>query len=245
VKHVPRAGTLQLAGRTVTATATSGAPVLPNCRRRDLGKPRPPTWTMVCRVLASRSHLRPISRVPRGSARWPVRVGRASERRLLQGHSAGEGAALCMLGGEPGIGKIRLLEEATVLAEARGMSVACGSVTLDAHLNPPDPLRQALRQPIQKRSLVQLRQDLAGCAWLVRVPSSESPGLSDVLQVRRCASSARTVLARPRAVGGGGVACQASWQGLHKNSFCLLSGRANHEDMRISIAPAGDRDKYA
>jgi transcriptional regulator with XRE-family HTH domain len=167
VKHVPRAGTVQL---------LLGALPLSPQERQFFQTVAGGSWgTSSANVDDSPTDVRqpqslaPEERAAARSDRWPPLVGRASEQALLQRHLGGDGPALLMLGGEPGIGKTRLLEEATVLAEARGMNVLHGTVMADGHHSPRDPLREALRQQIQKRSPVQLRQDLAGCAWLVRV----------------------------------------------------------------------------
>jgi hypothetical protein len=166
VKHVPRAGTVQLLLDALplspqerqffqTVAGGSWASSSPGADQSPAGVRQP----------------QPFAPEPpaAGSGRWPPLVGRAGEQALLQRHLGGDGPALLMLGGEPGIGKTRLLEEAAVLAEARGMTVLSGTVTADGHRRPLDPICAAVQQQIQKRSPVQLRQDLAGCAWLVRV----------------------------------------------------------------------------
>jgi hypothetical protein len=60
------------------------------------------------------------------------------------------------------------LQEAASLATARGLEVLQGAVSSTGQDEPRDPLVDALRKAVARRSPLHLRQDLQGCAWLVR-----------------------------------------------------------------------------
>ena len=102
---------------------------------------------------------------PRGV---PPVVGRASEQALLERHLEGDGPPLLVFAGEAGIGKTRLLQEAMAQATTRGLNALHGTLPAVGQNGLRDPLVDALRQEIHRRSPVQLRRDLHGCAWLVR-----------------------------------------------------------------------------
>ncbi len=95
-------------------------------------------------------------------------VGQLHARTLLARHAAGDGPPLLALAGEPGIGKTRLLEWAAEQGAARGLRVLHGRCPLGAGRTPYEPLRDALQGYIRHRSPIDLREDLRGCAWLVR-----------------------------------------------------------------------------
>jgi MoxR-like ATPase len=89
--------------------------------------------------------------------------------RLVEQHLAGEAPPLLVLEGEPGIGKMRLLEEAATVAAQRGLKVVHGTVQVAGNQVPRDPVLNALRNEVERHSPVLLRRDRQGCAWLVRV----------------------------------------------------------------------------
>jgi tetratricopeptide (TPR) repeat protein/transcriptional regulator with XRE-family HTH domain len=103
----------------------------------------------------------------------PPFVGRARELALLERHlgasTAGSAPPLLLLAGEPGIGKTRLLQAAAPRALAGGWCVLEGGCQRRGGHEPYAPLLGALQHHLQARPPAQLRRDLAGCAWLVRL----------------------------------------------------------------------------
>jgi predicted ATPase/transcriptional regulator with XRE-family HTH domain len=96
-------------------------------------------------------------------------AGRLPELALLQRHLGGVGPPVLLLAGEPGIGKTRLLQEAARQAVARGLAVLTGGCQRQRGQQPYAPLLDALDHHIQSQPALQLRSDLRGCAWLVRL----------------------------------------------------------------------------
>ncbi|HEX6818884.1 MAG TPA: AAA family ATPase, partial [Ktedonobacterales bacterium] len=99
----------------------------------------------------------------------PVLVGRTLEIALLDRHLGHEGAPLLLLAGEPGIGKSRLLREAGERALAAGWRVLRGGCQRRSVQAPYEPIVDALARYITSRSTGQLRSDLKGAHWLVRL----------------------------------------------------------------------------
>ncbi len=99
----------------------------------------------------------------------PPFVGRLSELTLLERHLAGDGPPVLMLAGEPGIGKSRLLREAAARADTNGWYALSGGCQRRGGQEPYAPLLAALKAHLRHRSQAQLRADLHGCAWLVRL----------------------------------------------------------------------------
>ena len=98
------------------------------------------------RPRATTSTLQPPASIlgPAGGALPPF-VGRAGELAVLEQHLAAEGspsgpAPLLLLAGEPGIGKSRLLREATVRAPRRGWAVLEGGCQRRGGQEPYAPL---------------------------------------------------------------------------------------------------------
>ncbi len=106
---------------------------------------------------------------PRDQGSRPPLVGRRRELALLEKHLAGEGPPVLLYAGEPGIGKSRLLQHAAQQAPAAGWRVLEGGCHRQGGQAPYAPLLEALEQHVRTRSPVQLRADLQGCAWLVRL----------------------------------------------------------------------------
>lgn len=96
-------------------------------------------------------------------------VGRARELALLDRHLAGQGPAVLLLAGEPGIGKSRLLRDAAERGRATGWTVLHGGCHKRGGQAPYAPLLNALQTRIQVRTDAQLRADLEHCAWLARL----------------------------------------------------------------------------
>jgi len=97
---------------------------------------------------------------------WP---SPARELALLERHLAGEGPPLLLLAGEPGIGKSRLLHAAVPRAVGAELRVLEGGCQRRGGQEPYAPLLGALRRYIRGRRPGQLRTELQGCAWLVRL----------------------------------------------------------------------------
>jgi len=112
----------------------------------------------------------------------PALVGRTRELAALERHLGEQGPPVLMLAGEPGIGKSRLLHEAARYAVG-GWTVLQGGCQRRGGQEPYAPVLDALERYLQARSLEQLRGDLRGCAWLVRLlpelagSVDEAPGL--------------------------------------------------------------------
>ncbi len=99
----------------------------------------------------------------------PPLVGRGRELEALERHLACEGPPALLLAGEPGIGKSRLLQEAAERAGRSGWTVLAGGCHRRGGQDPYAPLLPALERYIRNQTAAQLRTDLRGCAWLVRL----------------------------------------------------------------------------
>jgi tetratricopeptide (TPR) repeat protein len=100
-------------------------------------------------------------------------VGRGRElallERYLEGSPAGATPPLLLLAGEPGIGKTRLLHAAVPRAVAQGWCVLEGGCQRRGGHEPYAPILGALQRHLRGRTHAQLRRELSGCAWLVRL----------------------------------------------------------------------------
>jgi len=103
-----------------------------------------------------------------GKAPAPL-VGRAREMALLDRHLAGQGRPVLLFGGEPGIGKSRLLREASARARAGGWAVLHSGCHKRGGQAPYTPLLDAIQARLQGRSAAQLRTDLDHCRWLAHL----------------------------------------------------------------------------
>jgi tetratricopeptide (TPR) repeat protein/transcriptional regulator with XRE-family HTH domain len=99
----------------------------------------------------------------------PPLIGRLGELVRLEQHLAGDGPPVLVLRGEPGIGKSRLLHEAAVRAPQHGLSVLRGGCQQRQGQEPYAPLLGALAARVRAQPRAQVRADLQGCAWLVRL----------------------------------------------------------------------------
>ncbi|HEX8983415.1 MAG TPA: AAA family ATPase [Ktedonobacterales bacterium] len=93
-------------------------------------------------------------------------VGRAREAALLDRHLAGQGRAVLLFDGEPGIGKSHLLREASARGKASGWAALRSGCHKRGGQAPYAPLLDALQGRIQRRTAAQLREDLDHCRWL-------------------------------------------------------------------------------
>ncbi|HEX6800339.1 MAG TPA: AAA family ATPase [Ktedonobacterales bacterium] len=96
-------------------------------------------------------------------------VGRERELARLIRFLAGDGTPLMLLSGEPGIGKSRLLREAAARARDAGWTVLEAGCQRRSGQPPYAPLLEALAQHVASRAPAQLRADLDGASWLVRL----------------------------------------------------------------------------
>ncbi|MBV9282576.1 MAG: AAA family ATPase, partial [Chloroflexi bacterium] len=104
-----------------------------------------------------------------GGPSAPPLVGRERERAVLERHLAGEGPPLLLMAGEPGIGKTSLLRETRALGASRGWRVLDGGCLRRGGQDPYAPLLEAIQRHLRDHDDDQLRADLRGCAWLVRL----------------------------------------------------------------------------
>ncbi len=148
-EHTPRRDTLELLAEALALADHERAVFLEAGRRRSDGPSGQGTQSGVEGV--------------------PPFVGRASELALLERHLAGEGPPLLMLAGEPGIGKSRLLRAAIPRAAGAGLRVLEGGCRQRGGQEPYAPFLPAFQRHLQSRRPAQLREDLRGCAWLVRL----------------------------------------------------------------------------
>jgi transcriptional regulator with XRE-family HTH domain len=163
VDHAPRAGTVQLLVAALPLSALERQ--LFEAAAEDLAAAVAASGPPAGRPRAQAPDVPDPSQC-RGAPRL---VGRARERALLERHLGGDGPPLLVVGGEPGIGKTRLLQEAGRLAAARRLHVLHGTTPAVGRAGASDPVVDALRREVQSRWPVHLRRDLQGCAWLVRV----------------------------------------------------------------------------
>ncbi len=108
-------------------------------------------------------------------------VGRAGVLALVERHVGGEGAPLLLLAGEPGIGKSRLLHAAVPRAAGAGLRVLEGGCQQRGGQEPYAPFMAAFQRHLQHQRPGQLRADLRGCAWLVRLLPELAGGVIEPL----------------------------------------------------------------
>lgn len=96
-------------------------------------------------------------------------IGRERDMQFVGRFLGGEGPPVLLFGGEPGIGKTRLLEEAAVRATTMGWTVLRGGCQRRGGQQPYSPLLEAIGGFLAGRTDAQIRTDMEGAAWLVRL----------------------------------------------------------------------------
>jgi tetratricopeptide (TPR) repeat protein/transcriptional regulator with XRE-family HTH domain len=96
-------------------------------------------------------------------------VGRVDELAHIERLLARGSPPVLLLAGEPGIGKTRLLQEATRRALTLGWRVLSGGCTRRSGQEVFVPIVGALARYVAGRTPAQQRHELTGCAWLVRL----------------------------------------------------------------------------
>ncbi len=99
-------------------------------------------------------------------------VGRARELALISRHlhtQTPHRSSLLLLAGEPGIGKSRLLQEATARAPEAGWAMLSGGCVRRGGQEPFEPFVSMLARAVASAPPAQQRRDLAGCGWLARL----------------------------------------------------------------------------
>ncbi len=123
---------------------------------------------------------RPPARIPTGSDSLIPLVGRTEEQALLARYLEGEEPPLLLVLGEPGIGKTRLLQEASHQAQARGWCVLEGRCHRHSGQELYAPLLGALERALARLPQAEQREALQQCEWLLRLlpERAEEAGLS-------------------------------------------------------------------
>jgi transcriptional regulator with XRE-family HTH domain/tetratricopeptide (TPR) repeat protein len=117
---------------------------------------------------------RGASRAQRGDV--PL-VGRARELAAIERRLTDDGPPALLLAGEPGIGKTRLLREASRRAGERGWRVLAGGCRRHDGQGPYAPIADALSTSLRAQTPDALRRSLQGCSWLTLM----LPELTDLL----------------------------------------------------------------
>lgn len=119
---------------------------------------------------AARRRVSLASSTPEPASERPAAlVGRAQELSLIERLLSGHSAPVLLFSGEPGVGKTRLLREATVHAVDSGWTVLSGSLLQASAHDPYAPLIGMLEHDIATRAPKDLKAALQGCGWLVRL----------------------------------------------------------------------------
>ena len=164
VKHVPRRDTVRLLIAALPLSPQERA-LFEDAARLARGAPPPAPIAAPADEGRGGAPDRPVP-APRPVA--PPLIGQLRARAALARHVAGDGPPVLALTGEPGIGKTRLLAWAAERGATRGLRVLRGRGRLRSGPMPHEPVLDALRAYIRERPPLDLRDDLRGCAWLVR-----------------------------------------------------------------------------
>jgi tetratricopeptide (TPR) repeat protein/transcriptional regulator with XRE-family HTH domain len=157
-RRAPYRDTVRLLSEALALSPEQRAALERAARRRDTTEEPPP---------APPAASTPVRAPP--ARPLPPLVGRMRELALLERHLAGEGPPVLLLAGEPGIGKSRLLAEATERAVGQGWRVLTGGCQRRGGQEPYAPLLGALKGHLARTDPDRLRAELQGCAWLVRL----------------------------------------------------------------------------
>jgi tetratricopeptide (TPR) repeat protein len=133
----------------------------------------PPQCLPVASLGATIAHLSspPLPRSPRGTAAfasWRF-VGRIPELAAIDRHLRREAPSVLLIRGEPGIGKTRLLREASEYARGLGYALIEGGCHRRSGQEPYAPLPSALNRYLTTLPSSQVRTALIGCDWLSRL----------------------------------------------------------------------------
>lgn len=115
--------------------------------------------------------LSPLPHLPHSSAEFAAQhfVGRIAELAAIDRHLRCEAPPVLLIRGEPGIGKTRLLREASRDALAHGYTLIEGGCHRHSGQEPYAPLPSALSRHLASLSRSQTHQALIGCDWLSRL----------------------------------------------------------------------------
>lgn len=179
LNHAPRKETLQLLMKALRLSARDRA-VLESVARLsrqdvmpDAPSEDPPQRPPVASLGATIAHLPspPLPRTPRGTAEFASRrlVGRIPELAAIDRHLRREAPPVLLIRGEPGIGKTRLLREASAYALGRGFAVIEGGCHRRSGQELYAPLPSALSRYFTTLPSSEVRTALMGCDWLSRL----------------------------------------------------------------------------
>ena len=99
----------------------------------------------------------------------PPLIGRGALMAEIGRWLVGSGPPALFLSGEPGVGKTRLLFEASLQAAGQGWSVLSGECQRQGGQAPFAPLLSTVEHYILKQAPRQQQTDVRGCAWMVRL----------------------------------------------------------------------------
>ncbi len=104
-----------------------------------------------------------------GASEPPPLVGRTREVAAIERLLAGGAPPVALFAGEPGVGKTRLLQQTVSAASMSGWTVLVGGCQRASDQDPYAPILGVIERHIVTRSEAALRDDLQGCAWLLRL----------------------------------------------------------------------------
>jgi tetratricopeptide (TPR) repeat protein/transcriptional regulator with XRE-family HTH domain len=179
VNRAPRKETLQLLMKALRLSTRDRAALesLARLSRRDVmldvpsaDTPRRPSVASLGATLAPLP-APPWLRTPHSSAGIASRrlVGRIAELAAIDRHLSREAPPVLLIRGEPGIGKTRLLREASERALEQGYAVIDGGCHRRSGQEPYAPLPSTLNRYLTTLPSSQVRTALVGCDWLSRL----------------------------------------------------------------------------